>query len=232
VGLGAAAHNGLHGQHTRHTQYEQYVGAAGLCCPLGGAGMTGRRDYAAETQRRNKLARDRGFRSYAQERRYSAKITSSDQVSALPKAAATRRADVLHVLDVARDRRITVNEAAAAEGVPLSAVTWWATDGLIPAKGGVLKVSRGDRLLRRRLLISDGEIVLTVTRGSAAAKLVSDAWAVQWGYVHGDVPTSALDAFAGRRVGGHLVETDTAVLDEMARRGDLADMPETYRALT
>lgn len=194
--------------------------------------MTGRRDYAAETLRRNKLARERGFRSYAQQRRYAAKITKSKQVSALPKGARDRRTDALHVLDVARDRKITVDEAAAAEGVPLSAVTWWATDGLMPARGGVVTVSRGDRLLRRRLLVSDGEVVLTVTRGSTAAKLVSDAWAVQWSYIHGDVPASALDRFAGRRVGGYPVETDTAVLDEMARRGDLADLPETYRALT
>lgn len=194
--------------------------------------MTGfRRDYSAETSRRNALARERGFRSYAEQRRHRRTPTSPGQWAELPSRARDRRADALAVLRRARHDRISVHEAAAVEGVPLPAVTWWTADALHPQRSGRILPRPADRLLRMRLIVADGEVRLVATRGSRVAARTQAAFDAQWRYVHGQARASELARFEGLRVGGHLVETDPAVLDEIGRRGDFDDIPELYREL-
>lgn len=90
---------------------------------------------------------------------------------------------------------------------------------------------RSDRILRAQPLIVDGRLQMVTTRGSAAARRAAEAFKTQRAFIEGDPDAGdKLAALAGTRVGGHVVETDPAVLGEIGRRGELGDIAEMYRA--
>jgi hypothetical protein len=72
---------------------------------------------------------------------------------------------------------------------------------------------------------------MITTRGSNAARTALQALKAQRDFLEGK-PGAAkeLRKYAGRRVGGYVIETDPAVLDEIGRRGELGDIAEMYRA--
>src|SRR4051794_7507609 len=189
------------------------------------------RDHKRAYQRRNQLAQQRGFASYSQQRRFQGNPTTEGQFKALPEVARQRRAEVLDAINDARRLGISVVEAAARARVPLPAVVWWGAPALYRPASRNPRTRKADRLLRANLLVADGELRFITTRGSNAARKVNEAYRVQRAFIDGEPGSAkALAGFAGTRVGGHLVETDPAVLNEIGRRGELGDIADMYRA--
>ncbi len=81
----------------------------------------------------------------------------------------------------------------------------------------------------RPIVLDEGPTFVT-TADPVTAGLVVDIFAVQWRYVHGDADPAELAQYRGIRFAGRLVETDSDVLDEYARRGEF-DLAEVYREL-
>lgn len=186
---------------------------------------------ASTTQRRNQLARQRGFASYSQQRRAARNPSKRAQLKALPESARQRRAEALGVISDARRLGISVTEAAARDHVPLSAVVWWGETALDRPRSRAPRVRKADRLLRALPLVVDGELQIITTRGSRAARTAVEAMKAQRDYLAGEPGALArLARLRGKRVGGHAIETDPAVLDEIGRRGELGDVAEMYRA--
>jgi hypothetical protein len=189
------------------------------------------RNHSAAYRRRNQLAQQRGFTSYAQQRRATRNPSSEAQLKALPEEARARRAEALDVISKARRLGITAAEAAVRDHVPLSAVVWWGEGALDKPRSRSPRVRKADRLLRAHPLAVDGEVQWITTRGSRAARTAIEARKAQQAYLDGERGAErALARFRGRRVGGHVIETDPAVLDEIGRRGDFGDIAEMYRA--
>jgi hypothetical protein len=86
--------------------------------------------------------------------------------------------------------------------------------------------------VRERIIIADGEARIIVVHGSRAAKLAGDAWAMQQRYLRGKATEAELARFAGKRVGGFVIDTDPAVLEEQQRTGALLEVIESYKALS
>jgi hypothetical protein len=189
------------------------------------------RNYSAETRRRNELAKQRGFTSYAQQRRHAGRVHSLGEFKTLPAPARERRNKALQVIERARAEKIPVSQAAAEQDVPLAAVRWWAGDALDHRRAPEPQAKRADRLIRIRPAIVDGKVDLVITRGSNAARLADEAFATQVRYIQGNADPAELSRFRGKRVAGQVIETDPAALDEIARRGDLGDLPDMYRAV-
>jgi hypothetical protein len=186
---------------------------------------------ASTSRRRNELARQRGFRSYAQQRRASRNPATTAQLKALPEEARARRAEALGVINDARRLGISVAEAAARDRVPLSAVVWWGAPALDKPASRNPRVRKADRLLRAHPLAVEGELQWITTRGSRAARLAAEALQAQRAYLNGEPGAAVkLAKFRGKRVGGYVIETDRAALDEIGRRGELGDLAEMYRA--
>jgi hypothetical protein len=170
-------------------------------------------------QRRNELARERGFRSYYEMRRLGGARHVSRQspavVSALPEQARQTRRAALEAVSIVRRERIPLSTAARRAGVAPSAVQFWARDAL---SAGEVRAS--DRLTRQMLVISEGETVALDVRGSRQAGLVGEYWnAVSRFLETGDM--RALAKFRGRRVAGRTLETDPEVLEGLALSGGL-----------
>ena len=190
-----------------------------------------RRDYAAEARRRDQLARERGFRSYGQQRRYGNAVRTGADYGALPQSARERRKTVLRAVDTARREKITVNDVLAREQLPTSAATWWAANAVTVSRKGVIRPTRGDRMLRVVPVFADGRLQVLTVRGSNAAATATAAFVAQVDYIDTGLHPEDLDQFRGKRVGGQLIETDLAILDELGRQGALSELGEEYRAV-
>lgn len=189
------------------------------------------RDHRAAYERRNQLAQQRGYRSYAQQRRFERVPNTEAALKALPESARKSRRDALDVIHQARIGNVTVTEAARDVGVPLTAVAWWGQPALVNPASRAPFARRADRMLRYTPLVVDGHLEFVATRGSNAAAKARAAFAAQCAYLEATPGSEgALARFDGVRVGGRLVETDHAVLDEIARRGEFADLEDMYRA--
>jgi hypothetical protein len=190
------------------------------------------RDHRAAYARRNRLARERGFRSYAQQRRFTRDLKAPTDLGRLPQPARDRRAVALDVLNLARREHLTAEEAAGRLDVPMSAVVWWGAPALEPRRQSRTAVKKADRMLRLHPLIVNGEVTFVTTRGSRAATQARAAFRAQRAYLDNEPGAAqALAKLRGVRVGGELVETDTTVIGEIGRRGDLGDIADNYRAL-
>lgn len=189
------------------------------------------RNHKAAYVRRNQLARQRGFRSYAEQRRYSRAVATESELRRLPETARERRAEALDVIEAARRDRLPVRQAAADRSVSLSAVMWWGEAAFEAPRSNEPRLVPADRLLRARPLVVDGELRIITTRGSNAARKAQQALRLQRANLEGEPGAAkALSKLAGQRVGGHRIETDLHVLDEIGRRGELGDIAEMYRA--
>jgi hypothetical protein len=178
------------------------------------------------TVRRNELARARGFRSYAEQRRFRRTVAGRADLASLPPGAQEARQAALDAVAVARREGISLADAARREHVPLSAVSWYASDAVSRRDGG-WHVSAADRMYRPMTMWSGGELVPVDVRGSRAASLVGKHHAaIQQFLSTGDA--SALQALAGKRVDGMPLDTDPALFEELARMGEL-DFESIYR---
>lgn len=187
------------------------------------------RDHRREHQARNRRARERGFPSYAAQRRAPRRITAVPDLARLPDAARESRNDASLVVSRARRERIPVEVIARQEGVPMSAVRWWFPDALRPTRRGRTFPTRADRNLRMRPLAVDGTLTFVATRGSRAAELAEQAFAAQWDFVHGRATADDVARFRGLRIAGHEVETDPDVLERLGYQGLFAELDEIYR---
>jgi hypothetical protein len=176
--------------------------------------------------RRNQLARDRGFRTYAQQRRFDRSIDNRTKLAALPERASETRQASLDALATARREGIDLASAAEREGITVEALSWWVGDAL-HRQGGALVPRKGDRLFRPMYAYSGGRVVDLDLRGSDAASTIGAYHSAVQHYLHHSDP-SRLARFAGKRVGGVELETDLDVIDELARRGEF-DFESIYR---
>ena len=108
--------------------------------------------------RRNELARGRGFKNYAQQRKHGATIPNRDALAALPVGAAVVREQMLDALALARRDRIPLADAARRVGTTVDAISWW-SEGATERRGGQIFASAGDRLLRQMYVYSSGQVV-------------------------------------------------------------------------
>lgn len=187
------------------------------------------RDHRREYQARNQRARERGFPSYAAQRRAPRRITAVAALARLPDTARDSRSAASLVISRARLERIPVEVAAGREGVPMSAVRWWFPEALRPRHGGRTFPTRADRNLRMRPLVVDGTLTFVATRGSRAAELAEQVFAAQWRFVHGRATAQDVARFRGLRLAGRVVETDPDVLERLGYQGLFAELDEIYR---
>jgi hypothetical protein len=179
-------------------------------------------------ERRNELARERGFRSYYQQRRSPPRITGPGTLARLPQAAQSQRQAAFKVVATMRREGLNLRTAARRERLPVHVVEYYASDALV-GTGGRAQTTVSDRMYRRMTIISGGRSVDVDVRGSRQASLVGKYWNAYQQYLEGD--DDALRPFAGQTVGGYELEVDTDVLDELARRGGI-DFESIYRLVT
>jgi hypothetical protein len=194
--------------------------------------MARARDYKAEYRRRQQRARARGFTGYAQQRRFSPKLRRPSDFARLPQSARAARTDALRVLELAREQGITIEEAAHRDGTPAQVVRWWLPDALQPTRRDRTVPRRGDRELRLRAIVFQGDdrVEFAPVRGSRAAQRASRIFDVQWRYAHGQATEDELAMIRGQRVAGRTVESDPARLVAIAEAGSF-DVEEAYRAV-
>jgi hypothetical protein len=192
--------------------------------------MARTRDYALEYERRRERARLLGFASEWQRRRSPRKLRSAADFGRLPDKARESRSRALAVVHRARVRRSTVEEQADAAGMSIWEVRYWAGEALEPTQRGRTPPRAGDRLLRLRPLIVEGEneLVFVTVRGSRASDRADPVFDVQWRFVNGDADEAELDEIRGMRIGGRTVEGDPDRLEYLGRLGTI-DPLEAYR---
>jgi hypothetical protein len=176
-------------------------------------------------ERRNELARERGFRSYYQQRRSPPRITGPGTLARLPEAAQSQRQAAFKVLATMRRGGLNLGTAARRERLPVHVVEYYAKDALV-GTGRRAQATASDRMYRRMTIISGGRPVDVDVRGSRQASLVGKYWNAFQRYLEGDY--EALSPFAGQTVGGYELETAPDVLDELARQGGF-DFDSIYR---
>jgi hypothetical protein len=191
-----------------------------------------RRNYKLEYQRRRKRASELGFASDWQRRRAPRELKSPKDFALLSDRAREARSRALSVVHRARSERTTIEAAAAELGVPVASVRHWAGDALEPTRRGRTLPREGDRLLRLRPLLLEGEseVSFVPIRGSRAADRADAVFDVQWQYATGQADAAELEQIRGVRVAGRTVESDPVRLGYLARAGAM-NTDEVYREL-
>lgn len=179
--------------------------------------------------RRNQLARERGFRNYAEQRRHDRNITNQIKLSDLPAKAQQQRHVALDALATARREGVSLEQASRREGITPQAVAWWTGDA-VTRSGGTWQVTGADRLLRPMYIYSDGQRVHTTVRGSRIASDIGRYHSAVGHYLNtGD--DSRLRRFRGVTIQGVELETDPDVIDDLARRG-VFEFESIYRMVS
>jgi hypothetical protein len=188
------------------------------------------RDAHREYLARERLARERGFRSYWEQRRAPRVLRRVADFGRLPETALERRVDAAAVIAHARRERISVEQSARELKVQMSVVRWWFPQALGRTHAGRTLPFAADRALRLRPLIAvERGLAFVVVRGSRAADSAADAFDVQWRFLKGEAEVAELDALRGLRIGGYAVETDAGALERQGAIG--VDVIEAYREL-
>ena len=182
--------------------------------------MVVRRDHRSVYERRNQLARERGFRNYYEVRKlggaHGVTRQSAPVLASLSERARETRRSALEAVSIMRHERIPLARAARRAGVEPSTVRFWAGKAFGPTGS----VNPADRLLRELLIVSDGRTMQVDVRGSRQAAVVAAYWnAVSRFLETGD--TRLLTKFEGKTVAGHVLETDLDVLEDLALSGGL-----------
>lgn len=194
--------------------------------------MARSRDFAVEYRRRQNRARKLGFGGESQRRKAPRKLRSAADFGRLPERARESRSRALSVVHQARLERTTIEAAAATAGVSIADVRYWAPEALEPTRQGRTLPRPGDRLLRLRplLLQGDGEVTFVTVRGSRAADRADAVFDVQWRYAAGAADEAELERIEGVRIDGQRVEADPERLRYLAAAGAL-DTDDVYQAL-
>lgn len=167
--------------------------------------------------RRDELARERGFISYSEQRRYDRIVRNRAELDRLPDAAKLARADALNAISIVRREGVTLKEAAWLSLTTPQAIAYWAP-GVVTRDGASWVVSAADRMYRPMFVYSDGQRRNIDVRGSRVASTIGRYHAAVGHYLAtGD--SSRIERFAGMRVAGVELETELEVLEQLARRG-------------
>jgi len=173
--------------------------------------------FHSERQYRNALAKLKGHASWHAQQRATKKVTAKSygELRASEKQARGRALEALSKMR----KGASLTEAAAEAHTTPNTVAKYASAQL-RREGGRMVASTGDRLFRvMRVITTEGthEVALG---GSRQASLVSAHHnAVKHFLNTGD--DEPLRRFAGVKVGGIVLETDPAKLEESGRRGEL-----------
>lgn len=185
------------------------------------AGIT----FTSERQYRNALAREKGFRSWADQQQQSRKIKDAGDVSKLRPAERDARTRSLNALsDMRTDPKLSLQQAAKSNNTTVNAIKRHAGSALTKTSGGRFRAKKTDRLVRSvRFPTESGSIGLDV-KDSRSASRISAYWNAVKKYVEtGDA--SGLRKFRGKVVRvnkrGYPFITDTKVLDRLADAGEL-----------
>jgi hypothetical protein len=178
------------------------------------------REFASYRQYRNALAREHGFRSWAEQQRAPRVVKNRAELARLhPKEREARRA-ALDALALMRRDGLSLREAAARAGTSPTTVHRHAGPAL-ELERGRYRARPGDRLLRMMTVLGSGGVQREVeVRGSRAASLVGEHWAAIGVYLESGDETR-LRALEGKRVAGIWLETDPDTIEEWQRRGEL-----------
>jgi hypothetical protein len=148
-----------------------------------------------------------------------------DAWRAFPQPARDRRADADAVLRVARERHISIEAAARERAVDPDTVYFWFPEAIEAGSA-----TPRDRYLRVRTFISKGRRIFPPLYDSDEAGRAQEANAIQWRYVHNRATEAELARLRGWQIGGYPVESDPAVLLDVARRGEF-EPADVYREL-
>jgi hypothetical protein len=194
--------------------------------------MAGARDYKDEYRRRNERAQLLGFPSESARRKAPRRLRSLADVGRMPEGARASRSRVLGLVQRARAEVTTVEVQAELAGVWMWEVRYWAREALQPARLGETHPRAGDRILRLRPLVVDGEeeVTFVPVRGSRAAERADAVFDVQWRVANDLADESELDQIRGVRIAGQAVESDAERLHYLARAKAL-DTDEVYWGL-
>jgi hypothetical protein len=187
------------------------------------------RDYKAETQRRNVLARKRGFRSYAEQRKFG-RPRNQDDLLQLPERARESRGGALEVRRLALTKRMSPEEAAARLAYDINNARWWIPESFGPRRCGVTTITRRSPLELRPVTFADSSRTEFVAVRGWKRDEVERIFAIQWRAAHGLATTEELEWLRGRKVGGRPVADTKEQLHEIARRGEI-DPVEAYRSV-
>jgi hypothetical protein len=194
--------------------------------------MARRRNHKEEYRLAKERARRVGFASVWERRKAPRNPRRLEEYTQLGEGARWSRSSALAVVHSARMSGTTVEEEAAAAGVPVWAVKYWAAGALAPTRGGRTFPRAGDRLLRLRPLVVEGEdeVVFVGVRGSRASERADRVWDLQWRVANDLADESELEQIRGVRIAGWAVETDPGRLHYLARAQAL-DTDVVYRGL-
>jgi len=179
-------------------------------------------------QRRNALAKRRGFRSYAEQRRYQPRIANSDELAKLPASAQEARRSAFDALSLARRENLDFATAARRSGVDPLAARWWLAD-TVSGAGDTMTVTDADRLLRSMFVYSGGQAVPVDVRGSRQATRIAEYHRAVAAFLDGDL--KALEPFRGVTIAGVELEADPDVIEDMGRFGEF-EFEDIYRQVT
>jgi hypothetical protein len=205
------------------------------------ASMAASRRRPSYQARRNELARQRGFRSYAQERKAGGAVGAGQgAASSRQRHDALRRRSLAALADWRRTNReraswglppLTLAEAARASHVTQGELRTWAGPALQRTDHG-LQPTAADRMLRTWPAIERGGVVHPALeiRGSGQASVLSSYWHTVGQLT--DAETTAqyhqafrrLQDFEGVKVGGIVLEHDGDVILALAASGALDDL--------
>jgi hypothetical protein len=185
--------------------------------------MARQRDHRTVYARRDERARAEGFRSYRDKRRHggaaAAHVRNDEDLARLPPPARSERRKALRSLAEVRTDDLTPAQAARRNETTVGAMRFWA-EGALQPDGTVTSADRLWRPIRAIDASVHMEVPVSV-RGSQAASRLSDYWDAVEHYLHtGD--DGPLSRFAGARIAGVELETDTDVLDRLALLGVLS----------
>lgn len=127
---------------------------------------------------------------------------------------------VLEALTIQRRDKVSMTTAAGEAETSIRTIRKYAGSAIDRESSGRYRVRSADRLVRPMRIVGTNGTVEATVRGSQVASLnARHANAVKRYLNTGDV--SVLVPFTGKRVAGHVLETDPDRLDELGRRGSL-----------
>lgn len=184
----------------------------------------------SETERRNRLARERGFDSYRHQQRHDPNITSRADLAKLPPLAQQQRQMALDALAIARREGLGLFEAAERARIAPQAVAYWTGDAVTHTTTSEWQVEFDDTLFRPMFVYADGQLrEIDVYDPEEASDVGRYHSAIGYYLATGD--DTNLVEMTGVVVGGVELETDPDVIDVMARRG-MFDFESIYRMVT
>jgi hypothetical protein len=123
----------------------------------------------------------------------------------------------------------SVSAAARAEGTTLRAIRTLVPAAIIQDRpGGRIRVRASDRYSARvQVLTNHGALSITA-RGSRQRELAGQHRATVLRVLRNEEPPTALEAYRGKKIGGHELISDYELLSSFAQAGDVGQLGSLY----